>query len=96
MRVLIAGNLGYIGPVLTRHLRAVWPDAELIGFDLGYFAHCLTGASALPEAALDAQHFGDLRGFPADLLRGVDTVVNLAAISNDPMGNQFEARRPRA
>ncbi len=91
MRVLIAGNLGYIGPVLTRHLRAVWPDAELIGFDLGYFAHCLTGASALPEAALDAQHFGDLREFPADLLRGVDAVVNLAAISNDPMGNQFEA-----
>ena len=90
MRVLITGNLGYIGPVLARHLRAVWPDAELIGFDTGYFGHCLTGAAALPETVLDAQHFGDLRSFPAGLLREVDAVVNLAAISNDPMGNQFE------
>lgn len=91
MRVLIAGNLGYIGPVLTRHLRAAWPDAELIGFDVGYFAHCLTGASSLPEAGLNSQHFGDIRSFPTSLLKGVDAVVNLAAISNDPMGNQFEA-----
>ncbi|HTH46059.1 MAG TPA: SDR family oxidoreductase [Candidatus Limnocylindria bacterium] len=90
MRVLIAGNLGYIGPVLARHLRAVWPDAELIGFDTGFFAHCLTGAVSLPETVLNAQHFGDLRKFPVELLRGVDAVVNMAAISNDPMGNQFE------
>ena len=90
MRILVTGNLGYIGPVLTRHLRSVWPDAELIGFDTGYFAHCLTGAAALPETKLDAQYFGDLRKFPDALLKGVDVVVNLAAISNDPMGNQFE------
>lgn len=91
MRILITGNLGYVGPVLTRHLRRVLPDAELIGFDAGYFAHCLTGANVLPETRIDAQHFGDLRSFPTRLLAGVDAVVNLAAISNDPMGNQFEA-----
>lgn len=90
MRILITGNLGYVGSVLVRHLRSVWPDAELIGFDAGYFAHCLTGATSLPETALNAQHFGDLRHFPRELLRGVDAVVNLAAISNDPMGNEFE------
>lgn len=90
MRILITGNLGYIGPVLTRHLRKTWPDAEIVGFDTGFFAHCLTGAAALPETALQSQHFGDLRRFPTELLRGVDAVVNLAAISNDPMGNQFE------
>lgn len=91
MRILITGNLGYVGPVVTRHLRQVWPQAELLGFDTGYFAHCLTGVGALPEARLNAQHFGDLRRFPTSLLEGVDAVVNLAAISNDPMGNQFEA-----
>lgn len=90
MRILVTGNLGYIGPVLTRHLRSVWPTAEIIGFDTGYFAHSLTGADVLPETRLNAQHFGDMRDFPADLLKGVDVVVNLAAISNDPMGNQFE------
>lgn len=91
MRILVTGNLGYIGPVLVRHLRKVWPAAELIGFDTGYFAQCLTGAQSLPETRLDAQYFGDLRSFPEGLLQGVDAVVNLAAISNDPMGNQFEA-----
>lgn len=91
MRILITGNLGYVGPVLVRHLRHALPDSELVGFDTGYFAHSLTGASSLPETQLDTQYFGDLRAFPAELFRGVDAVVNLAAISNDPMGNQFEA-----
>ena len=89
MRILIAGNLGYIGPVVAAHLRREHPDATLVGFDTGYFAHCLTGSLRLPESRLDAQHFGDLREFPEALLDGVDAVVNLAAISNDPMGNQF-------
>ena len=91
MRILITGNLGYVGPVLVRHLRSVWPGAELLGFDSGFFAHCLTGAATAPETRLDAQYYGDLRQFPPALLSGVDVVVNLAAISNDPMGNQFEA-----
>jgi len=69
----------------------VLPDSELIGFDTGYFAHLLTGAKLLPETHLNSQHFGDLRSFPEKLLNGVDAVVNLAAISNDPMGNEFEA-----
>lgn len=91
MRILITGNMGYVGPVLARHLRQTHPDAELIGFDAKYFAHCLTPARAAPEAVIAAQHFGDIRDFPAALLDGVDAVVNLAAISNDPMGNKFEA-----
>ena len=90
MRVLIVGNLGYVGPVVVQHLRSRFPRAELIGFDTGLFAHCLTGPGKLPETALDAQHYGDVREFPPSLLRGVDAVVQLAAISNDPMGNRFE------
>ncbi|MCG2673214.1 NAD-dependent epimerase/dehydratase family protein [Bradyrhizobium sp. GCM10023182] len=90
MRILITGPMGYVGPVLTRHLRKTFPTAELVGFDSGYFAHNLTGAPSLPEARLDSLHFGDLRNFPANLLDGVDAVVHLAAISNDPMGKEFE------
>ncbi|MCW5558161.1 MAG: SDR family oxidoreductase [Verrucomicrobiae bacterium] len=90
MRILITGNLGYVGPGVVRHLRTVWPESRLLGYDTGYFAHCLTGVGALPEKRLDAQYFGDLRAFPEDLLEGVDAVVHLAALSNDPMGNQFE------
>jgi nucleoside-diphosphate-sugar epimerase len=89
-RILITGPMGYVGPILTRHLRQRFPGAELIGFDSGFFAQNLTGANRLPETLLDRMHFGDIRNFPADLLDGVDGVVHLAAISNDPMGKEFE------
>jgi nucleoside-diphosphate-sugar epimerase len=88
--VAIAGNMGYVGPAVVRHLRQAFPTARLTGFDTGYFAHCLTGAPTLPEAQLDVQRFIDVRSITADLLDGVDAVVNLAAISNDPMGKAFE------
>ena len=91
MRILITGNMGYVGPVLTRFLRSALNDAELIGFDAGFFGHSLTGAGLLPEALLDRQVFGDIREFPAEFLDGVDAVVHLSAVSNDPMGNKFEA-----
>jgi nucleoside-diphosphate-sugar epimerase len=90
MKVLVVGNMGYIGPVLTKHLRLADPHAILIGFDAGLFAHCLIGSSPLPEIYLDRQVFGDVRHIDKNLFEGVDAVVNLAAISNDPMGNRFE------
>lgn len=90
MKIIIVGNLGYIGPSVTRQFSASFPDAELIGFDIGYFAHSLSNAACLPEVKLNRQVFGDIRTFPEDLLDGVDAVVDLAAISNDPMGNEFE------
>lgn len=89
-RILITGNMGYVGPGVVRHLRQTFPTAELIGYDTGYFAHCLTGVTRLPESRLDRQVFGDVRELPAALLAGVDAVVHLAAISNDPMGQTYE------
>jgi nucleoside-diphosphate-sugar epimerase len=91
MKVLITGNMGYIGPVLIEHLRIQNKDIQITGFDSAFFAHCLTNASVFPEAYISVQHFGDVREFPARLLDGVDAVVHLAAVSNDPMGNRFEA-----
>lgn len=90
MKILITGNMGYVGPGLVKRLRETYPNAELIGFDSGFFANCLTGEDFLPEAKLDKQLFGDVRTFPEAMLDGVEAVVYLAAISNDPMGNKFE------
>jgi nucleoside-diphosphate-sugar epimerase len=90
MRILVTGNMGYVGPAVAERLRATRPLATLVGFDAGYFAHCLTGVSSLPERRLDVQRFGDVRDLPDDLLAGVDAVVHLAAISNDPIGNRYE------
>jgi len=91
MRILVTGNMGYIGPGVVRQLRASHPTAFLQGFDTGYFAPCLTTSRVLPECRLDAQHFGDVREFPDELLQGVTAIVYLAAISNDPMGNAYES-----
>jgi nucleoside-diphosphate-sugar epimerase len=90
MRILITGNSGYVGPVLVRHLRGIMPKAKIIGYDAGFFAHCLTNVEALPETRLDRQYYGDVRDLPPELLEDTDTVVHLAAVSNDPMGNRFE------
>lgn len=90
MRILVTGNMGYVGPVVCAHLRGRFPDAELVGYDLGFFSSCLTGTEVLPEYVLDRQIFGDVRDFDASLLEGFDYVVHLAAISNDPISNQYE------
>jgi nucleoside-diphosphate-sugar epimerase len=90
VRILVTGNMGYVGPRVVAHLRATYPRATLIGLDMGYFAGCLSGAEILPEYRVDLQYFADVRRPPQDALRGVDAVVHLAAISNDPMGRRFE------
>lgn len=90
MKILITGNTGYIGPSVLQRLRQSRPGATLVGLDKGYFAHCLTNADILPECRADVQHFADVRRLPPEVLQGVDAVVHLAAISNDPMGKTFE------
>jgi nucleoside-diphosphate-sugar epimerase len=90
MKILVTGNMGYVGPLVLRRLRESYPGITLVGYDIGYFAHCLTGAQRLPESRADAQYFGDIRQVPEEILRGVDGVVHLCAISNDPMGALFE------
>jgi nucleoside-diphosphate-sugar epimerase len=90
MKILITGNMGYIGPCLETHLKTTIPGATLIGFDMGYFATCLTNTKILPECKIDTQHFGDVRKIHKSLLRDVEAIVHLSAISNDPMGNTFE------
>lgn len=90
MKILITGNMGYVGAELVRYLRTTMPDARIHGYDSGLFAHALTGTTRLPETLLDCQYFGDVRDLDSGILQGVDAVVHLAAVSNDPMGHSFE------
>lgn len=89
MKIMVTGNMGYVGPMVVRHLRQVFPEATLVGVDTGIFGHCLT-TPHLPERLLDQQIFKDVRDVTPDMLEGVDAIVQLAAVSNDPMGNKFE------
>ncbi|MEO8382463.1 MAG: SDR family oxidoreductase [Acidobacteriota bacterium] len=91
MKVLITGNMGYVGPRVVAHLRARWPEAVLIGADTGWFAPLLTTANPDPESLLNEQWRCDVRDLDDASLRGVDAVVHLAGISNDPIGIAYEA-----
>jgi nucleoside-diphosphate-sugar epimerase len=88
--ILITGNMGYVGPSVVSRLHDSNPEATLVGLDTGYFAHCLTGAVAMPERCLGRQHFLDVRAVPDSLFAAVDAVVHLAGISNDPIGNLYD------
>lgn len=93
MRYLITGNLGYIGPILCDFIKRNDKDAFIIGYDTGYFLNCAISPK-LPKNKpnLDLQVYGDVRDKSKIdcYLEGVDHVIQLAAISNDPMGNEFE------
>ncbi len=93
MKYLITGNLGYIGPVLCDFIKRNDKDAFIIGYDTGYFLNCAISPK-MPKYKpnLDLQVYGDVRDKNKIdcYLEGVDHVIHLAAISNDPMGNDFE------
>ena len=36
-KILVTGNLGYVGSVLTNYL---FDDYEIVGYDIGYFQDC--------------------------------------------------------
>jgi nucleoside-diphosphate-sugar epimerase len=90
MKILVTGNMGYIGPIVVKHLRNRIKDVELAGLDTGFFASCLTDTKILPECRVHHQYFMDVRNVSPEIMKNVDAIVHLAAISNDPMGNQFE------
>ena len=70
MKIVIFGNMGYVGPGVIERLRSTYPTATLIGYDTGFFASCLTDVDYLPERKLDHQYFGDIRDVPDDILKG--------------------------
>ena len=93
MNYLITGNLGYIGPVLCKFIKFHNPNAKIIGYDNGYFLNCPIAAEVLSEKPyIDVQVYGDVRD-KNKLLKYIaeaDFIIHLAAISNDPMGSEFE------
>ncbi len=89
MKILIIGNLGYIGPVLVKHLKNINKDYILIGVDTGYFAHNQVTDDVFPDRGISQQIFVDAREIEERHFENIDAIIYLAAISNDPMGKQF-------
>ncbi len=89
--VLITGNLGYIGVELSSYLKKKYKQIFLIGYETGYFLKNSINKKKLVNKNIDLQIFSDLRDLNYGQLDNIkiDTVIHLAAISNDPMGNFF-------
>jgi nucleoside-diphosphate-sugar epimerase len=81
MRVLVTGHRGFIGSVMAPHLLAAGVD--VVGMDTDYYRDCTFGG-ALPEFPTIERDIRDAR--PEDLA-GLDAVIHLAALSNDPLGD---------
>jgi nucleoside-diphosphate-sugar epimerase len=81
LRILLTGHKGYIGAVAGPVLRAAGHD--VIGLDTDLFAGCEFGQARpdIPEVRKD------LRDLTRSDLDGLDAVVHLAALSNDPLGD---------
>lgn len=81
MKVLVTGHQGYIGSVLTPLFERA--GHELVGLDSALFADCTFGPAPDDIPSLRV----DLRDVEVEALRGFDAVINLAALSNDPLSN---------
>jgi len=81
VRVLVTGHHGYIGSVLAPLLHAA--GHEVIGLDTFYYRGCDFGSADEWQPS----HQGDVRDVGPSELEGVDAVVHLAALSNDPVGD---------
>src|SRR4051812_22903010 len=83
MKILVTGHLGYIGTVLVPMLLKKGHDVT--GMDADWYRSCTFGD---PKQIVDVPNIRkDIRQAQVADLRGVDTVMHLAALSNDPLGN---------
>lgn len=82
MRVLVTGSEGYIGSQLTPLLRE--RDHDVVCLDAGFYCerslYSQNGNGGTPFIRKD------IRQVTEDDLRGIDAVVHLAELSNDPLG----------
>lgn len=77
MNVLVTGDRGYIGSVLVPLLLS--KKYKVIGLDASFFGKAQKSSNYIPITK-------DIREVREGDLRGIDSVIHLSALSNDPMG----------
>jgi nucleoside-diphosphate-sugar epimerase len=81
VKVLVTGTEGYLGCLLAATL--LQEGNDVVGVDTGYYkaGWLYPGLDRTPYTLAT-----DIRRLSADDLRGVDAVVHMAELSNDPLG----------
>lgn len=80
MKILVTGNLGYVGTITTEYLKNQGYD--VVGLDSGFYGECLL----VPIENKIITKNKDIRDVEISDFAGIDAVVHLAALSNDPIG----------
>jgi nucleoside-diphosphate-sugar epimerase len=81
MKILVTGDLGYIGSVLVPILLKMGHTVK--GYDIGYFAECsfekdINGYERVKK---------DIRDITLSDIEGMNAIIHLAGLSNDPLGD---------
>ena len=80
MNILVTGNNGYVGTILTQML--IQKGYTVTGLDVDYFESC-----ALERVDQDFRQIKkDIRSVDGNDVAGFDAVIHLAGLSNDPLG----------
>jgi len=81
MKILLTGSRGYIGTVMGPFLQAAGHEVRGIDSDLYRRSTFGDWKETVPTTVKD------IRSLETSDLRGIDAVVHLAALSNDPLGD---------
>jgi len=79
MKILVTGGCGYVGSVLVPKLLGL--GHEIIVYDIMWFGNFLKPGSNLKIVQ------GDIRDIDLVPMEGVDAIIHLANIANDPCGD---------
>ena len=82
MRVLVTGHDGYIGTILVPMLQG--RGHEVVGMDSMLFEPCVFGTKVSKP---DVEFRLDIRDAELEHFDGLDAVIHLAGMSNDPAGD---------
>ena len=80
MKVLVTGDRGYIGSVLVPTL--IEKNYEVVGFDVGFFRDNLLCDSFDDYEKITC----DIRNVTKSHFKNIKSVIHLAGLSNDPLG----------
>lgn len=89
MRILVTGSQGYVGSAFIECVANNNLGYVIDGFDIGYFHHLNHFSVYTSDFRLSSLKLKDLRDITERDLKNYDAIVHLAAISNDPIGNNF-------
>lgn len=80
MNILVTGNNGYIGSVLTEIL--LDKGYDVTGYDSNYYEGVISDTISSRISQINK----DIRDVSKEDLENIDAIIHLAALSNDPLG----------